>query len=99
MRRAERLARRPPTVLCLSAFRFRSAILTHASAADRKMSAAAFIGVLGVVYGDIGTSPLYAFRAAMLHFSDDGIERWEILGLPSLTVWSLILTVTVKYVT
>jgi KUP system potassium uptake protein len=73
--------------------------LTHASAADRKMSAAAFIGVLGVVYGDIGTSPLYAFRAAMLHFNDDGIERWEILGLLSLIVWSLILTVTVKYVT
>ncbi len=63
------------------------------------MSAAAFIGVLGVVYGDIGTSPLYAFRAAMLHFNEDGIERWEILGLLSLIVWSLILTVTVKYVT
>jgi KUP system potassium uptake protein len=80
-------------------FRFRSATLTHAAAADRKMSAAAFIGVLGVVYGDIGTSPLYAFRAAMLHFNEDGIERWEILGLLSLIVWSLILTVTVKYVT
>jgi KUP system potassium uptake protein len=99
MRRAGRLAPRPPAALCLSAFRFRSATLTHAAAADRKMSAAVFIGVLGVVYGDIGTSPLYAFRAAMLHFSDDGIERWEILGLLSLIVWSLILTVTVKYVT
>jgi KUP system potassium uptake protein len=72
--------------------------LTHASAADRKVTAAAFIGVLGVVYGDIGTSPLYALRAALLHFSDDGIERWEILGLLSLIFWSLILTVTVKYV-
>jgi len=73
--------------------------LTPHAAADRRISAAAFIGVLGVVYGDIGTSPLYAFRAAMLHFSGDGIERWEILGLLSLIVWSLILTVTVKYVT
>ncbi|MGG5820148.1 potassium transporter Kup [Falsiroseomonas sp. HW251] len=72
--------------------------MTHASAADRKLSAAALIGVLGVVYGDIGTSPLYAFRAAMTHFSGDGIEQWEILGLLSLIVWSLILTVTVKYV-
>ncbi len=56
------------------------------------------LGVLGVVYGDIGTSPLYALRAALLHFSDDGLERWEILGILSLIIWSLILTVTVKYV-
>ncbi|TDH62087.1 potassium transporter Kup [Dankookia rubra] len=55
--------------------------------------------MLGVVYGDIGTSPLYALRAALLHFSADGIERWEILGILSLIIWSLILTVTVKYVT
>ncbi|MBK1660352.1 potassium transporter Kup [Paracraurococcus ruber] len=54
--------------------------------------------MLGVVYGDIGTSPLYAFRAALLHFSADGIERWEVLGILSLIIWSLILTVTVKYV-
>jgi len=72
--------------------------LTHPSAADRKITAAAIIGVLGVVYGDIGTSPLYALRAALLHFSADGIERWEVLGLLSLIFWSLILTVTVKYV-
>ncbi|NGM23209.1 potassium transporter Kup [Roseomonas stagni] len=62
------------------------------------MTLAALIGVLGVVYGDIGTSPLYALRAALLHFSADGIERWEILGILSLIFWSLILTVTVKYV-
>ena len=62
------------------------------------MTAAALIGVLGIVYGDIGTSPLYALRAALLHFSADGVERWEILGLLSLIFWSLILTVTVKYV-
>jgi len=54
--------------------------------------------VLGVVYGDIGTSPLYALRASLLHFTDGGIERWEVLGILSLIVWSLILTVTVKYV-
>ncbi|MBU8537056.1 potassium transporter Kup [Falsiroseomonas tokyonensis] len=62
------------------------------------MTLAALIGVLGVVYGDIGTSPLYALRASLLHFSADGIERWEILGLLSLIFWSLVLTVTVKYV-
>jgi len=56
------------------------------------------LGVLGVVYGDIGTSPLYALKAALVHFAADGVERWEILGILSLIIWSLILTVTVKYV-
>jgi KUP system potassium uptake protein len=66
--------------------------------AQRPLSAALLLGVLGVVYGDIGTSPLYALKAAVLHFSHDGVERWEIIGLLSLILWSLILTVTVKYV-
>ncbi len=65
---------------------------------SRKVTLPLFLGVLGVVYGDIGTSPLYALRAALLHFSADGIERWEILGILSLIIWSLVLTVTVKYV-
>jgi KUP system potassium uptake protein len=65
---------------------------------DRKLTPALLLGVLGVVYGDIGTSPLYAMRASLLHFSADGIERWEVLGILSLIIWSLILTVTVKYV-
>ncbi|PZW44999.1 KUP system potassium uptake protein [Humitalea rosea] len=66
--------------------------------APRPLNRAVLLGVLGVVYGDIGTSPLYAMRAAALHFSDNGLERWEILGLLSLIFWSLILVVTVKYV-
>ena len=68
-------------------------------ATDRSApSLALILGVLGVVYGDIGTSPLYAMRAAVSHFEDGGVEAWEILGLLSLIIWSLILTVTVKYV-
>ncbi len=63
-----------------------------------KLTAAAALGVLGVVYGDIGTSPLYALRASLLHFEEGGIERWEILGVLSLIFWALMLTVTVKYV-
>ncbi len=62
------------------------------------MTPALILGVLGVVFGDIGTSPLYALRASLLHFSADGLERWEILGILSLIFWSLILVVTVKYV-
>ncbi len=54
--------------------------------------------MLGVVYGDIGTSPLYALKAAVLHVSHDGVANREIIGLLSLILWSLMLTVTVKYV-
>ncbi|HTN10432.1 MAG TPA: potassium transporter Kup [Acetobacteraceae bacterium] len=57
------------------------------------------LGVLGVVYGDIGTSPLYAFKATLDHFTATGISSWEVLGLLSLIFWSLILVVTIKYVT
>jgi len=61
-------------------------------------SLALILAVLGVVYGDIGTSPLYAMRAAANHFEEGGVEAWEVLGLLSLIIWALILTVTVKYV-
>ena len=56
------------------------------------------LGVLGIVYGDIGTSPLYAFKASLDHFSQSGISYWEVYGILSLTFWSLVLVVTVKYV-
>ena len=59
---------------------------------------AMLLGVLGVVYGDIGTSPLYALRASLLHFVPTGITGWEILGILSLIFWSLVAIVTVKYV-
>ena len=57
------------------------------------------LGALGVVYGDIGTSPLYAFREA-LHAAGRvaAPEAVEIFGLLSLIVWALTLIVTVKYV-
>ncbi len=55
------------------------------------------LGALGVVYGDIGTSPLYAFREA-LHATGGHANEGEVLGLLSLIVWALTLVVTVKYV-
>ncbi len=65
----------------------------------RKQSFAALvIGAVGVVYGDIGTSPIYAFREALRPLSGDGITPVEVLGLLSLLIWALILIVTVKYV-
>lgn len=56
------------------------------------------LGAIGVVYGDIGTSPLYAFREALAQTSADGISRPEILGVLSLALWALIVVVTLKYV-
>ena len=56
------------------------------------------LGVLGVVYGDIGTSPLYAFKASVDQFKDRGVSPSLVLGILSLIFWSLVLIVTVKYV-
>ncbi len=56
------------------------------------------VGAIGVVFGDIGTSPLYAFREALGQAASDGLYREEILGVMSLMLWALILIVTVKYV-
>jgi KUP system potassium uptake protein len=54
------------------------------------------MAALGVVYGDIGTSPLYAVRQSLVDFGD--MSEPAILGALSLIVWSLALVVTVKYV-
>jgi KUP system potassium uptake protein len=54
------------------------------------------LGALGVVYGDIGTSPLYAFRESLAHL---GPSRSHVLGVVSLVFWSLVLVVVVKYLT
>jgi KUP system potassium uptake protein len=56
------------------------------------------VGAIGVVYGDIGTSPLYAFREALGQAASDGLASEEIVGVLSLALWALILIVTIKYV-
>jgi KUP system potassium uptake protein len=58
------------------------------------------VGAVGVVYGDIGTSPLYAFREAVLAAVDGHgpITTSIVLGVLSLIIWSLLITVTLKYV-
>jgi KUP system potassium uptake protein len=55
------------------------------------------LGALGVVYGDIGTSPLYALRECFHHSTGIAPTRDNVLGILSLIVWSLILVVSVKY--
>jgi K+ transporter len=57
------------------------------------------LGSVGVVYGDIGTSPLYAFREATNAAAGGGVvDREIVFGVLSLILWSLILVVTLKYV-
>jgi KUP system potassium uptake protein len=60
--------------------------------------ASRWLAVLGVVYGDIGTSPLYALKSSMQVFEGVPIGEVEILGILSLFFWALVLVVTVKYV-
>ena len=56
------------------------------------------LGSMGVVYGDIGTSPLYALKAALDHMKADGVVESEVIGIVSLLIWALFFTVTLKYV-
>jgi KUP system potassium uptake protein len=56
------------------------------------------IAALGVVFGDIGTSPLYAFRECFHPEHGIAVNEANILGLLSLILWSLILIISVKYV-
>jgi len=56
------------------------------------------LGSVGVVYGDIGTSPLYAFREALKPIAHDGVTASEVIGLISLMIWALTIIVTFKYV-
>ena len=55
------------------------------------------LGALGVVYGDIGTSPLYAFRECFNGHHAVSLTQENLLGVLSLIIWSLVLIVCVKY--
>jgi len=56
------------------------------------------LGAIGVVYGDIGTSPLYTMKESFLGPHPLAVDRVHILGVLSLIFWSLMLVVTAKYV-
>jgi len=56
------------------------------------------IGSIGVVFGDIGTSPLYALQTALGQLRAGGVGPAETIGVISLIIWALLITVTAKYV-
>lgn len=55
------------------------------------------LSALGVVYGDIGTSPLYALKESFHHGHNIGITHDNIFGILSLIFWSLIIVISLKY--
>ncbi|HLM53504.1 MAG TPA: KUP/HAK/KT family potassium transporter, partial [Pseudoxanthomonas sp.] len=57
------------------------------------------VGAVGVVFGDIGTSPLYTLREAFSIHYGLVADHDTVLGVLSLVFWSLMLVVTIKYVT
>jgi KUP system potassium uptake protein len=70
----------------------------HSDETRKHGVAALTLGAIGVVYGDIGTSPIYAFREALRATGVAEPGAGEVLGILSLLIWTLILIVTVKYV-
>ncbi len=56
------------------------------------------VGAIGVVFGDIGTSPLYAFRETFAGHHKLALDPLHIMGVVSLMFWSMMIVVTVKYV-
>jgi KUP system potassium uptake protein len=72
---------------------------SHAPPRNASSFWALTLGSVGVVYGDIGTSPLYAFREAVLAaHAGAPLDRTTVLGVLSMIVWSLIIVVTLKYI-
>jgi len=69
----------------------------HAAPTGRRAIALASLGALGVVYGDIGTSPLYAMKECLAGPHGVGATETNVLGVLSLMFWALMLVVTVKY--
>ncbi|HEX8126936.1 MAG TPA: potassium transporter Kup [Allosphingosinicella sp.] len=57
------------------------------------------VGAIGIVFGDIGTSPLYAFRETFAGHHPLPVDRLHVLGVLSLIFWSMMIVVTLKYVT
>ncbi len=73
--------------------------VTDSASYDKSNLWALALGSVGVVYGDIGTSPLYAFRVAVVAAVESGpVPRDIVLGVLSLILWALIVVVAIKYV-
>jgi K+ transporter len=70
---------------------------TLAHRPHQSLPIAATLGALGVVFGDIGTSPLYALKEAAHAASRGNLTPETVLGVLSLILWSLIVVISIKY--
>ncbi|HEX8447034.1 MAG TPA: potassium transporter Kup [Sphingomonas sp.] len=70
----------------------------HAQGHGSQSLAKLAVGAIGIVFGDIGTSPLYAFRETFAGHHPLTPDRMHVLGVLSLIFWSMMLVVTFKYV-
>jgi len=70
-----------------------------ASPNTKSSLAALTLGAVGIVYGDIGTSPLYAMKEVFAEGHGLALTQENVLGVVSLILWGLIIIVSLKYVT
>lgn len=73
-----------------------TSVTLHGTKSDHH-GRAAVLGALGVVFGDIGTSPLYALKEAAHAASHGSLTPETVLGVLSLILWSLIVVISIKY--
>src|SRR3954463_3380058 len=73
-----------------------TSVSLHGARSDH-LAKAAVLGALGVVFGDIGTSPLYALKEAAHAASHGNLTPDTVLGVLSLILWSLIVVISIKY--
>jgi KUP system potassium uptake protein len=71
---------------------------SHDAGHEKKPLPALVLGSLGVVFGDIGTSPLYALRECFLNNQNIGPQPENVLGVLSLILWALIIVISIEYV-
>ncbi|MCX7864385.1 MAG: KUP/HAK/KT family potassium transporter, partial [Novosphingobium sp.] len=83
-----------PATASQSVDRHRSTDSAHANDNFAKLA----FGAIGIVFGDIGTSPLYAFRETFVGHHPLAIDKFHILGVVSLIFWSMTLIVSIQYV-
>jgi len=74
-------------------------VAAHANGHGKKGIAGLIAGAIGVVFGDIGTSPLYTLKQAFLPHYGLTPDHATVLGVLSLVFWALMIVVTLKYVT
>ena len=84
------MAPSPPTTSCRPS--------PQAASRPQEALPALMLGAIGVVYGDIGTSPLYTMKESFLGPHPLAVDPLHIFGVLSLIFWSLMLVVTIKYV-